>query len=106
MAEIEIKSSLINDKDFRFLKNSLIEVSKIDGKDKFRVKCIEYINDSAGDDEDIFFYVEKYELLNKEGIMIMEVRKDTNLKDEYLGLKLYKEKRYGISKLLYYKKEI
>ena len=56
--------------------------------------------------EDIFFYVEKYELLNKEGIMIMEVRKDTDLKDEYLGLKLYKEKRYGISKLLYYKKEI
>lgn len=56
MAEIVIKSSLINDDDFRFLKNSLIEASKIDGKDKFRVRCIEYINDSSGDDEDIFFY--------------------------------------------------
>ena len=56
MAEIVIKSSLINDDDFRFLKNSLVEASKIDGKDKFRVRCIEYINDSSSDDEDIFFY--------------------------------------------------
>lgn len=53
---IEIKSSLINNKDFRFLKESLIAASEKDGEDKFRVKTIEYINDSSGDNEDIFFY--------------------------------------------------
>ena len=55
--------------------------------------------------EDLFFYINKYNLLNKKGIMILEVRKDTDLKEEYLGIKLYKEKRYGINKLLYYRKE-
>ena len=37
--------------------------------------------------------------------MILEVKKDTDLKDEYLGIRLFKEKRYGISKLLYYRRE-
>ena len=55
--------------------------------------------------EDLFFYINKYGLLNKKGIMIVEVRKDTDLKDDYLGIKLYKEKRYGITKLLYFRKE-
>lgn len=55
--------------------------------------------------EDIFFYVNKYSLLNKKGIMIMEVNKDTNLNEEYLEIKQYKEKKYGICKLLYYRKE-
>lgn len=55
--------------------------------------------------EDLFFYVNKYNLLNKKGIMIMEVRKDTDLNDSYLDIVKYKEKRYGINKLLYYKKE-
>ena len=55
--------------------------------------------------EDIFFYVNKYNLLDKKGIMIMEVRKDTELNDDYLGIIKFKEKRYGINKLLYYRKE-
>lgn len=55
--------------------------------------------------EDLFYYVNKYSLLNKKGIMIIEVRKDTDLSDEYLGIIKYKEKRYGINKLLYYRKE-
>lgn len=55
--------------------------------------------------EEIFFYVNKYSLLDKKGIIIMEVNKDTNLEDEYLGIKQYKEKKYGICKLLYYRKE-
>ena len=55
--------------------------------------------------EDIFFYVNKYGLLDKKGIMIMEVRKDTDLNDNYLGISKYKEKKYGINKLLYYRKE-
>ena len=55
--------------------------------------------------EDLFFYINKYKLLAKKGIMIIEVRKDTDLNEEYLGIKLFKEKRYGINKLLYYRKE-
>lgn len=53
--------------------------------------------------EEIFFYIDKYKLLNKKGIMIMEVRKDTDLKESYLNMSLYKEKRYGINKLYYYR---
>lgn len=52
----EIKSSLLNDKDFENVKNSIIEVSQNDGKEKFRVKLIEYINDTSSNDDDEFFY--------------------------------------------------
>ena len=55
--------------------------------------------------EDLFYYINKYNLLNKKGIMIVEVRKDTDLNDGYLGINKFKEKRYGINKLLYYRKE-
>lgn len=55
--------------------------------------------------EEIFLYVSRYDLLPKKGIMILEVEKATELKDEYLGMRLYKERRYGISKLLYYRNE-
>ena len=55
--------------------------------------------------EDLFFYINKYGLLNKKGIMIIEVRKQTELNDSYLGINKYKEKKYGITKLLYYRKE-
>lgn len=55
--------------------------------------------------EDLFYGIDKHNLLNKKGIMIVEVRKDTDLKDSYLDIGKYKEKRYGINKLLYYKKE-
>lgn len=56
MADIEIKSSLLNDEDFKFVKNSLINISKIDQEDKFRVKMVEYINDSCYNGDDMFFY--------------------------------------------------
>ena len=55
--------------------------------------------------EDIFFYVNKYNLLKDDGIIIVEIEKDTILKDEYLGLVNCKEKKYGINKLNYFKKE-
>ena len=55
--------------------------------------------------EDLFFYVNKFNLLAKKRIMVLEVRKDTDLNQEYLGIKLFKEKRYGINKLLYYRRE-
>ena len=53
--------------------------------------------------EDVFSYVKKYNVLAKEGIMILEVEKNTILEDKYLDYELYKEKRYGINKLLYYR---
>ena len=55
--------------------------------------------------ETIFACVQQYRLLNEKGIIIVEVRKNTDLEDKYPGVKKYKEKRYGISKLLYYRKE-
>lgn len=55
--------------------------------------------------EDLFFYINKYDVLDKKGIMIVEVNKQTDLKDSYLGINKYKEKKYGITKLLYYRKE-
>lgn len=55
--------------------------------------------------DDIFEKVSENDVLSHDGIMIMEVRKDTDLKDRYQDLSKYKEKRYGISKLLYYRKE-
>jgi len=53
--------------------------------------------------ENIFSIVKCNAVLNDKGIMIVEVRKDTDLLEEYEGIKLYKEKRYGINKLLYYR---
>ena len=55
--------------------------------------------------EDLFFYVNKYDVLDKKGIMILEVNKQTDLNDSYLGISKYKEKKYGITKLLYYRKD-
>jgi len=53
---MEIKSSLLKYKEFDYLKNSLVKISEIDGKDKFRVKMIEYINDTSDNNDDMFFY--------------------------------------------------
>jgi len=53
---MEIKSSLLNDKDFALVKASLIKASEKDGKEKFRVKMLEYINDISDNDDDEFFF--------------------------------------------------
>ena len=53
---MEIKSSLVNSEDFKFVKQSLIYVSEQDGKGQFRVKMLEYINDTADNEEDEFFF--------------------------------------------------
>ena len=53
---IEIKSSLLNDDDFKYTKESLIAVSEIDHKEQWRVKMIEYINQKANSSQDEFFY--------------------------------------------------
>ena len=53
---MEIKSSLLNSKDFALTKQSLIEVSEHDHEENFRVKLIEYIDDTADNNDDMFFY--------------------------------------------------
>ena len=53
---MEIKSSLLNSKSLRLLKNSLIAASEVDGKENFRVRLIEYIDDTADNEDDEFFY--------------------------------------------------
>ena len=55
--------------------------------------------------DQIFCTVDKYNLLNKKGIIIVEVRKNIDLCDSYFEIKKYKEKKYGISKLLYYRRD-
>ena len=53
---MEINSSLLNSKSMRFVKQSLIDISKIDNKEKFRVKLVNYIDDSSTAEEDEFFF--------------------------------------------------
>ena len=53
---MEIKSSLINSKSLKLLKDSLIAASEVDGKENFRVRLIEYIDDTADNEDDEFFY--------------------------------------------------
>ena len=53
---MEIKSSLLNSKYLKLLKDSLIAASEVDGKENFRVRLIEYIDDTADNEEDEFFY--------------------------------------------------
>ena len=53
---MEIKSTLLNASDMRRVKDSLIRVSKIDGKEKFRVNMVEYVDDTADNEDDQFFY--------------------------------------------------
>ena len=52
----EITSSLLNDKYLVKVKESLLAVSMIDNEEDFRVKMLEYINDTASDNDDKFFY--------------------------------------------------
>lgn len=56
MADIEIKSSLLNDSNFETTKKTLIAVSEVDRKENWRVKMMEYINSKAASDGDEFFY--------------------------------------------------
>ena len=53
---MEIKSSLLNSSDMSEVKKSLIAKSSVDGKQNFRVKMLEYINDSSQSDDDEFFF--------------------------------------------------
>lgn len=56
--------------------------------------------------EYIFKLINSYHLLTRKGIIIVEVNKNTKLNDNYFDLIKFKEKKYGISKLLYYRKKV
>ena len=53
---MNIKSSLINSDEFKFVKSSLIKASEKDNEAEFRVKTLEYINDTSDEKDDKFFY--------------------------------------------------
>ena len=53
---MDIKSSLINSKDMKLVKDSLIKISEIDHEENFRVDMLEYINDSSDNNDDEFFF--------------------------------------------------
>lgn len=55
--------------------------------------------------DNVFNLINEYNLLNDNGRIIVEVKKDTELSDLYFNYVKYKEKKYGISKLIFYKKE-
>ena len=54
----------------------------------------------------IFSCVDEHDVLNEDGIIIVEVRKDTVLQEQYGSMSLYKDKKYGINRLLYYRKDM
>lgn len=54
--------------------------------------------------DEVFNKISEYNLLNDKGTIIVEVKKDVNLDSNYKEFNNYKERKYGIAKLLYYKK--
>lgn len=54
--------------------------------------------------EEIFKLLIENKLLKENAIIIVEVRKDVILKEKLINLSLFKEKKYGITKLLYFRK--
>lgn len=55
--------------------------------------------------ENIFKLLVENHLLKEDARIIVEVKKDVVLNDSIENYFLYKEKKYGITKLLYYRKE-
>ncbi len=55
--------------------------------------------------ENTFKLIAEYNLLKDDGKIIVEVKKDVELLDSMYHLNKYKEKKYGISKLIYYRRE-
>lgn len=53
---MKINSTLLNDEEFKWVKNSILNADDIDGEGSFRVKLIEYINDTADNDDDKYFF--------------------------------------------------
>ena len=56
--------------------------------------------------ENIFKLCGEYDVMNKNGIIILEVKADNNIKEEIENYKLFKDKKYGIARLLYYRRSL
>ena len=54
--------------------------------------------------ERLFSLIEENDVLKQDGIIIVEVHKDTVLDENYGKMLQYKVKNYGINKLLYYRR--
>lgn len=54
---------------------------------------------------EIFADINKYDSVSKSGLVVVEVSSQTDLKDHYYDLYKYKEKKYGSTRVFYYKKE-
>lgn len=52
----EITSNLLNDIEFKAVKQSIIDASENDKYQDFRVETVEFINDASYDNDDQFFY--------------------------------------------------
>lgn len=53
---MEIKSSLLNSKEFKAVKNSIINGSNDENEATLKVHLVEYINETADNNDDEFFY--------------------------------------------------
>ena len=53
----------------------------------------------------LFHEIVANDLLKESSIIIVEIRKDVDLNDSIENLKCFKEKKYGITKIKYYRKE-
>ena len=77
--------------------------------EKLKGECFDFIYCDPPyvftDYEELFRKVEETKVLKEGGTVILEVRKDSDPAPSYADLVSYKERRYGISKLLYYRKE-
>ena len=54
---------------------------------------------------DILLWIEQYELLDYNGVVVVENRKEDEYQSEYQKLQLYKEASYGITKIRYFRRK-
>jgi len=54
---------------------------------------------------DILLWIEQNELLDKNGVVVVENRKEDEYQSEYQKLQLYKESSYGIAKIRYFRRK-
>ena len=55
--------------------------------------------------EQLFALLHEYDLLKEKAVVICEVEKNRELAEEMSDMFLYKERKYGINKLMYYQKK-
>ena len=53
---MEIKNSLLNEPEFKYLKESLIQASEVDHKEEWRIKLIEYLDSVSSNEDDEYFF--------------------------------------------------